>query len=455
MAVAEDHTQHPNITPYRRRPWLNIGTILFGAIFVYMVITVIIYLTADHISSYEVTAGTISGNYRYTALAIKTEEIIPADYSGYVTYYARNAARAGAGTTICSIDENPSTASSVTVSLSEEDYQDLNAEMASFSRNFSPSSFQSVYNFKADLEGYLLQASTQDEKHEGLLNQVASPASGFVSYTIDGMENITEADLSPQLFNRTGYETTNLRLNKQVRMGDDLYKLILGEDWVLYFQLGQQMAIRLADRSTVRFRFLKDDTTFSAGLSIIQSGNDYYGKITLHNSLVRYVTDRYLEIELLMDSEKGLKIPASSITTKTFWKIPEEYVIKNQDSEGEIVMQRESFNNDGSSKTEYVTATVYDRQDNCYLVSLDLFEPGDYVQLVNTAKKHQVVEEDRATIQGVFNINKGYAVFREVEVRDANEEFCIVKPYNAYGLAEHDFIVLDASSVQDDTIIHS
>ena len=35
---------------FRKIP-LNIGTFIFGALFVYMVITVILYLTADHIQS--------------------------------------------------------------------------------------------------------------------------------------------------------------------------------------------------------------------------------------------------------------------------------------------------------------------------------------------------------------------------------------------------------------------
>ena len=94
------------ITKYRKLSWLNIGTLLFLAIAVYMIITVILYLTASHIVSYEVTAGSISGNYRYMALALKTEEIETADYSGYVHYYARNGARIGSGMTVCSIDEN-------------------------------------------------------------------------------------------------------------------------------------------------------------------------------------------------------------------------------------------------------------------------------------------------------------------------------------------------------------
>ena len=122
--MADNH-QNPKVTVYRRHSWLNIGTILFGAIFLYMVIAMINYLTATHITSYEVVAGTISGNYHYTALAMKTEQILNADYSGYVQYYARNEARVGAGMTICSIDENTTPRSASDIVLTEDDYHTI------------------------------------------------------------------------------------------------------------------------------------------------------------------------------------------------------------------------------------------------------------------------------------------------------------------------------------------
>ncbi len=442
------------ITKYRKLSWLNIGTLLFLAIAVYMIITVILYLTASHIVSYEVTAGSISGNYRYMALALKTEEIETADYSGYVHYYARNGARIGSGMTVCSIDENETPVMiGEDAVLSEDDVDYMHMAASSFALNFRNSSFGEVYTFKADQEGYLLSALSSNNISASFVNQTKAPVSGFVSYDIDGMEMLTEADLKRSLFNRTGYSTRNLRQNSRVRMGDELYKLIRGEEWYLYFPLSPQLVTSLADRSSIRFRFLKDDTTFSAGFSVFEGEDGYYGRIRLRNSLVRYVSDRYLEIELLMDSRKGLKIPTSAISEKTFLKIPLEYVLENEDDRSEVTILREYYRKDGSQASAYVTANVYDRQDGCVLIAEDLFRNGDYAVREGTTKKHQIVDEDRATIQGVFNINKGYAMFREVKVIDENEEFCIVEPYNPYGLAAHDFIAIDAGAVKDDDIV--
>ncbi|MDO5345981.1 MAG: HlyD family efflux transporter periplasmic adaptor subunit [Lachnospiraceae bacterium] len=452
-----DRNGNTKITKYRRHSsFLNIGTLIFGAIFVYMVFCLIIYFTAEHVTSYEVTAGSISGNYRYTALALKTEEVIQAPQSGKVTYYAREGAKASSGMTICSINENGSDVSAASdLTLTSGELSQLSNTMASFTRSFDDSSYQSVYNFKADLESYILQLSqTEDGSAVSLLNQCNAPESGFVVYAVDGMEQLSESGITSELFNQNSYQKSSLRLNVSVKAGDDLYKLVTSESWALYFPLDSTLATELEDRKSIRFRFLKDNNTFTAGFSILKNDGEYFGKILLNNSLIRYVSDRYLEIELLMDRKSGLKIPSSAIAEKVFYRIPEDYVITNNDTENEITLLRETFNKDGSSSVKYVTATVYSKEDGYYLINTDLFKNGDYVQMVDTSKKFQIQENNTETIQGVYNINKGYAVFREVTVVDENEEFCIVEPNNIYGLAAHDHIVLDADTVNADDIVY-
>lgn len=447
--------KNSKITKYRRYSAINIGTILFGIIFIYMVICIFLYVTADHVTSYEVTAGSISGNYRYRALALKTEQIVTADYSGNITYYAREGAKASAGTTVCSIgDYAVSGSDGSSAELTPEDLKDLRDIMNAFTISFNDSFYQSVYEFKMDLESYLLQRTQTGSSGAGLLNQCNAPVSGFVIYGVDGLESLTEEDLTPDLFYENSYQKTNLRFNDKVKAGDALYKLVTSENWALYFPLDSALATELESRSTIRFRFLKDNSTFSAGFSIVQIDGEYFGRISLNNSLVRYVADRYLEIELLLDRKKGLKIPTSAIAEKTFYKIPEEYVIENKDTEKEITLLRETFNKDGSSSVRYVTATVYAKEDGYYLVSTNLFREGDYIQMIDTTKKYQIQAGNVETIQGVYNINKGYAVFREVTIVDENEEFCIVESNNTYGLDAHDHIVLDASAVDVDDIVY-
>ena len=105
----------------------------------------------------------------------------------------------------------------------------------------------------------------------------------------------------------------------------------------------------------------------------------------------------------------------------------------NEESSNEVFLTRETFLADGSSSTSNVTAAVYshDRENGFYLIDPSLFEAGDYVIMPDSSHKYQVTPDTVKTIQGVYNINKGYAVFRQVTIIDENEEFCkaVVEKY--------------------------
>ena len=59
-----------------------------------------------------------------------------------------------------------------------------------------------------------------------------------------------------------------------------------------------------------------------------------------------------------------------------------------------------------------------------------------------------------ASLTGVFNINKGYADFKEIQILKQNDEYALIKSNTTYGLSTYDYIVLDASSVDVDQLIN-
>ena len=152
------------IVKYRNGPVFNIGTVLFGVIFIYMIICLVMYVPTDHITAYEVTAGPLAGNYRYSALALRSETIINADHAGNVSYYVREGSKVGTGTAVCTVNEGSATTSLVPEkvstgseaasamteesSLDEDTLKNLKDEMESFSLGFQQENFQSIYNFR-------------------------------------------------------------------------------------------------------------------------------------------------------------------------------------------------------------------------------------------------------------------------------------------------------------------
>lgn len=445
------------ITKYRRYSFFNIGTLLFGTVFIYMVVSTFMYLTEVHVTAYEVMKGTITGNYRYHALSLRQEEVVTASQSGSVRYYEREGNKASAGSVICSINE---TGSQEPVSIGDfvlesDDAKRLQNTLSNFTMNYSGSAFQKTYDVKASVQGSISEIIEENSSgYVSVRNQCTAPNSGFVIYNIDGFEEVTENSLQADMFDQTEYSAVSLRNQKNVNAGEPVFKLITNEAWALYFPIDNKLQTELVDTTKIRFRFLKDNETFTAPFSIIQNGDEVFGKISLDSSLVRYATDRFLEIELMMNKKSGLKIPSSAIVDRSFYRIPEEYVIKNKDTDQEVVLKVESFGGDGSSTVKYITANVYKYDDGEYLVDHQLLNEGDYIQLEDSAKRMQIQEKNLETLHGVYNINKGYAVFREITVIDENEEYCIVESNNSYGLAAYDYIVLNAAEVTEDQIVY-
>lgn len=445
------------ITRYRRYSFFNIGTLLFGTIFIYMVISVFMYATETHVTAYEVKKGTITGNYRYHALALHEELVVNAPQSGSLRYLVREGVKTSAGGAVCAITEG-STAEAASINdftMDTEDAKRMLNTMSGFTINYSGSAFQKTYDLKSGIEGIISEIIEENsDSYVGSRNQVCAPESGFAVYSIDQFETITEADLTSSIFNQSSYSAEDLRGRKSVKAGEPVFKLITSESWALYFPLDNKLMTELADTQKLRFRFLKDNVTFSAPFSIVSNGEEAYGKITMDSSIVRYASDRFLEIELVMNKKSGLKIPTSSIVERSFYRVPEEYVIENTDTNQEVALKIEHFGEDGSSKISYLTANVYDYEDGDYLIDQQLLEDSDYILMDNSSKKMQLQEKDLKVLHGVYNINKGYAVFREITVIDENEEYCIVESNNIYGLAAYDYIVLNASEVTEDQIVY-
>ena len=57
-------------------------------------------------------------------------------------------------------------------------------------------------------------------------------------------------------------------------------------------------------------------------------------------------------------------------------------------------------------------------------------------------------------LEGAYNINKGYAVFKRVERLKTENGYAIVKKNSASGLSAYDHIALDASSAVEDAVIY-
>ena len=98
--------QEANIVKYRKRKHINIGIVIFGIIFVYLIATIIMYITAPHITVYEVRQGSILKDNAYTGLAIRKEIVVYSDASGYINYYAEDTSKVRVGSNVYTLSED-------------------------------------------------------------------------------------------------------------------------------------------------------------------------------------------------------------------------------------------------------------------------------------------------------------------------------------------------------------
>lgn len=122
--------------------------------------------------------------------------------------------------------------------------------------------------------------------------------------------------------------------------------------------LTDKLAATIADRSSIKVKFLKDGESKNGALSIVTIGDQKVAQIHLKNGMARYASDRFLEIELVVNTRSGLKIPVSSIVTKEFYLIPRDFLANGNNTEGKGFI-RELQKKNKASTTEFIEPVIY------------------------------------------------------------------------------------------------
>lgn len=58
------------------------------------------------------------------------------------------------------------------------------------------------------------------------------------------------------------------------------------------------------------------------------------------------------------------------------------------------------------------------------------------------------------SLDGVYNINKGYCIFRQIVPIEQNADYMIVQENTEYGISVYDHIVLNAASVKEGQVVY-
>jgi hypothetical protein len=236
--------------------------------------------------------------------------------------------------------------------------------------------------------------------------------------------------------------------------GDTAYKLSTDENWSIVIPVDADKGAELLEEDYIKVRFLKNQYESWGKVSLLHNGDgNTYLQLSFTNSMITFVSDRFLDIELILNEKTGLKIPNSAIAEKEFFLVPSEFVL-TEDEDGQNGIYRQCYLEDGTISVEFVNVDFYsyDEDEDKYYLDNSFLSAGDILHKLDS--QDTFVVSERATLIGVYNVNKGYADFKQINILYQNDEYSIVKANTDYGLRVYDYIALKADTVSDDQFIN-
>ena len=459
-----NNNKDSKILKFKKNRHLNIGIVIFGIIFIYLIATIIMYITAPRITSYEVRQGSILKDHSYTALALRDEMIITATDSGYINYCVEDNSKVKVGSSVYTISSEKINLDSIetqeNVQFSQNEVQKLSKKVEAFNDNFNENNFSSVYTFKTDLQNSIAEYSSSSRLEK--LNQLLSSGSvsnifmkysnrdGVMVLSTDGMESVTEETVQLSQLSKDNYTKNDFTNNAAIMSGDPIYKLVTSDYWTLMFVIDDEVANMLAEKNTVKINFKKDNQVLRSGFEIIEKEGMKVLVLHLNNSMIRYSSDRYIDIKLILEDQEGLKIPKTAETSKEFYIVPSEYLTKGGNSSDDGVLVQRT-NSDGNTFTEFLSVTVYNEEDE--MVYLDPNEFGESKTILKPESSETYTLSQIRSLKGVYSINKGYAVFKQIKILCESDDYYIIEDGNDFGLSNYDHIALHTEGIAENDVV--
>ncbi len=465
MAGSAD--RRDNVVSFPKQSKLNIGVIILAVVFIYVMVCVATYLSREQIQSYQVREGTLVEDTRYTGVIVREENIVYSTGAGYVNYFTAEKDRVAVGNLVYTLDSSGTIKDYTDLlsadenSLSDSDKEEFHYLIDSFLEKYSDDSFSSVYELHTTLTSKTdkLVNNLLLENIDSLYSSTSSMIeynyasdTGIVAYWIDGLEDLSAEEVTSSLIDSSTYSRTELVSNSLVAEGEAVYKLLPSEYWDIVIVGADEENIEYyLSEEVVQVRFLKNDLLLWADVSTTTNSlGETLLVLSFQSGSVNFSSDRFLEIEIVTDDDTGLKIPISSIVEKSFYLVPEEYVSYVEEEDAYYILI-ETYGEEGLTVTR-TEVEPYSLKENYYYLDDASIELGTRIYKLDSSDVYSV--QSTGTLTGVYNINKGYAEFRQITILEENELYAIVQSNTTYGLSVYGYIVLNASAVDENDFIY-
>ena len=407
----------------------------------------------DTIDVYEVQSGELTKLKKERGVIYRQEKVTYAEKSGYVNFFPLSNTRINKGNIICIINDNPQNIinSSETKNI---DYDRLAKEIRNFTIDVNNLHFYEVYNYNTNLNALVSELNMMSKLDEMVSSNSIradyvsySQDAGILSYVIDGYEEDDEYSYSDKVMNNS-FNANVINQNATISKGSPIYKIVTSPDYDIVFSSKSDFSSALAKgRVMIKFQYDKNPVEAKITEFVGTGGNRYY-KLTLNKYLERFLDRRVIDFEVVESNETGLKIPLSALVEKNCFMIPRNFLRKNKNGEDAFYVV------DAEGNETVVESNISKADNDYYYVSTDDRVGGlNYNAVLLDENGNKYVLEAVQRFTGTYNINKGYAVFKNVDILEKTNEYAIVNKNTQRGLVIYDRIVLDASKVKEGDLI--
>ena len=478
--MADKNTNRPdNVIRIPKRGPVTFVSVVFVLVLVYFAVQGILVLNQTSVSAYSVgmpDSDNVTGSY--TAVILRNEDVYTTGTGGSVNYFATEESRMNVKTLICTVDKKGDLAERLSraeslITLSGESREQIRMAIKDAIDIYDPESFKSSGDGATKVRSALFSAYVNDGKE--LVTEMLSDAdttalyaseSGFLLLYEDGYESKTPETLTAEDFSTASASRVERTSAERIEKGEFVYKIIPDNRFKLCILLSEDEADRLSKRSNLSVRINKN-TTLRAPFSVVKSADgNSIGVLDFAKYGGNYLNDRFLEVEILDESVYGYKIPESAIVKKSFFVVGKEFVTSGGGSNKKGVLVKDGQN------TYFEAATVYEKQspdevsfilgeDYAYIYS-DRLSAG--MTIVGTSQAENEAFEKRTemvlgvmtSVEGVYQINNGYCVFKPIVRLQSSIEtsYVMIAADARYGISPYDRIVLNGADVSENEIIY-
>jgi hypothetical protein len=426
-------------------------------------------------------------------IIVRDETVVYSEKDGYIEYYAYENQKVKKNMVVCSIKDSKMVPE-IEKDLKKVDEEILKVQdqrkeisiyrkeihsvqkqifkdLEEFQNQFADNHFSSTYKMKKNLEiqmdkreqifsketaDSLMVLSKQKREYENQLSQNSTypkaPFGGLISYYIDDLEKKFTMDqlegLTSEEMNIEA-EIVDVSQEDTVKKGDPIYKIVNNYQWYIAGSVPEEAAQEWSQGEMMELRFPELDymTLYAQIHSLHPNKEGMVVVFQCNRQLDPFIGKRNIEIEIIEEDFKGIKIPINAIVEKNFFKIPKEYIAASGKSKG-IIRRKE-----GIDEFVPMNISIEDEQFVYILQDFSSLHLYDVILLPDQSNSEYIIKE-MYPLQGIYIVNAGITKFRKIEILGKNKDYAIVKQNVPLGIRLYDQIISNTQNVEENQLMN-